>query len=74
MDKRDWILDRFYWQGIKKDVTEYCQTCPECQRTAPRPSNRSPLIRMPILEVPFDRLALDIVGPLRKTSGAIDIY
>ena len=23
---------------------------------------------MPILEVPFDRLALDIVGPLPKTS------
>ena len=69
MDKtRERILDRFYWPGIKKDVTEYCQACPECQRTAPRPSIRSPLITMPIIELPFDRLALDIVGPLPKTS------
>ena len=69
MDKtRERILDRFYWPGIKKDVTEYCQACPECQRTAPRPSVRSPLIPMPIIEVPFDRLFLDIVGPLPKTS------
>ena len=69
MDKtRDRILDHFYWPGIKKDVTEYCQACPEPQHTPPRPSTRSLLIPMPIIEVPFDRLALDIVGPLPKTS------
>ena len=38
MDKtRDRILDRFYWPGVKKDVVQYCQACPDCQRTAPRP-------------------------------------
>ena len=69
MDKtRDRILDRFYWPGIKRDVTEYCQACPECQRTAPRLTTRSLLIPMPIIGVPFDQLALDIVGPLPKTS------
>ena len=69
MDKtRDRILDRFYWPGVKRDVIQYCQACSECQRTAPRPSGRNPLITMPIIEVPFDRLALDIVGPLPKTS------
>ena len=34
----------------------------------PRPSVRNTLIPMPIIEVPFDRIALDIVGPLPKTS------
>ena len=69
MDKtRDRILDRFYWHGVKNDVVQYCQTCPDCQRTAPRPSVWNPLTPMPIIEVPFDRLALDIVGPLPKTS------
>ena len=29
---------------------------------------RSPLVPMPIIDVPFDRIALDIVGPLPKTS------
>ena len=75
MDKtRDRILDRFYWPGVKRDVTQYCQACSECQRTAPRPSVRNPLIPMPIIEVPFDRLALDIVGPLPKTSRVIGTY
>ena len=69
MDKtRARILDRFHGPGVKRDVIQYCQACPECQRTAPRPSFRNPLIPMPIIEVQFDRLALVIVGPLRKTS------
>ena len=55
----------FYWLGVKREVV---QACPECQRTAPKPLVRNPLIPMPIIEVPFDRLALDIVGPLPKTS------
>ena len=65
---RERILDRFYWPGIKQDVEQYCRAYPECQRVAPRPSVRNPLIPMPIIETPFDRLALDIVGPLPRTS------
>ena len=69
MDKtRERVLARFYWPGVKGDVVRYCQSCPECQRTAPRPTARNPLIPMPIIEVPFERIALDIVGPLPKTS------
>ena len=69
MDKtRDRILNRFYWPGVKKDVEDYCRACPECQRTAPRPSVRNPLIPMPLIEVPFNRLGLDIIGPLPRTS------
>ena len=31
MDKtRDRILNRFYWPGVKKDVEDYCRTCPKC--------------------------------------------
>uniref|UniRef100_A0A8C5B8M4 Gypsy retrotransposon integrase-like protein 1 n=1 Tax=Gadus morhua TaxID=8049 RepID=A0A8C5B8M4_GADMO len=69
MDKtRERILARFYWPGVRRDVERHCQGCPECQRVAPRPTARNPLIPMPIIETPFDRFALDIVGPLPKTS------
>ena len=69
MDKtRERILNRFYWPRVNKDVEDYCRACPECQRTAPRPSVQNPLIPMPLMEVPFDRLGLDIVGPLPRTS------
>ena len=26
------VSERFYWQGMVKDVKEYCQTCDKCQR------------------------------------------
>ena len=69
MDKtRERVLARFYWPGVKRDVERHCQGCPECQRVAPRAIARHPLIPMPIIETPFERLALDIVGPLPKTS------
>ena len=42
--------------------------CPECQRVGPKSTVKNPLIPMPIIETPFDRIALDIVGPLPKTS------
>ena len=69
MDKtRERLLARFYWPGVKRDVERHCQGCPECQRVAPRATVRNPLVPMPIVETPFDRIALDIVGPLPKTS------
>ena len=69
MDKtRDRVLARFYWPGVKRDVELYCQVCPECQRVASKATVRNSLIPMPIIETPFDRIALDIVGPLPKTS------
>ena len=69
MDKtRERVVARFYWPGVRRDVERYCQECAECQRVAPRGGERSPLIPMPIIETPFERIALDIVGPLPKTS------
>uniref|UniRef100_A0A8C5BU63 Gypsy retrotransposon integrase-like protein 1 n=1 Tax=Gadus morhua TaxID=8049 RepID=A0A8C5BU63_GADMO len=69
MDKtRERVVARFYWPGVRRDVARYCQECPDCQRVAPRAVERSPLIPMPIIETPFERIALDIVGPLPRTS------
>ena len=69
MDKtRERVLARFYWPGVKRDVERHCQGCPECQRVAPRATVRDLLIPMPIIETPFERIALDIVGPLPKAS------
>ena len=64
MDKtRDRVLARFYWPGVKRDVELYCQVCPECQRVASKATVRNSLIPMPIIETPFDRIALDIDQP-----------
>ena len=62
------ILARFYWPGIKRAVEDFCRACHECQLVAPKPHYRNPLIPMPIIDVPFERLAMDIVGPLPKSA------
>ena len=64
----DRILGRFYWPGVKKAVQDYCRQCGECQRTSPKVTYHNPLIPLPIIETPFSRIAMDIVGPLPKSS------
>ncbi|KAI2645697.1 Retrovirus-related Pol polyprotein from transposon 17.6 [Labeo rohita] len=62
------IRDRFHWPGLDADVKAFCQACPTCQITAPRTPPPSPLILLPIIEVPFERIGLDLVGPLPKSA------
>ena len=55
---------------VYKDTAEYAKACPECQKTAARRPPRAPLLPLPIIEEPFSRIAMDIVGPLsRSRSG-----
>ena len=64
------ILQHFYWPTIFKDVTNYCKSCTECQKTSPRRPHKAPLIPLPVISEPFSRIAMDIVGPLpRSRSG-----
>ncbi|KAL0152472.1 hypothetical protein M9458_052195 [Cirrhinus mrigala] len=62
------IRDRFHWPGLDADVKAFCQACPTCQIMAPRTPPPSPLIPLPIIEVPFERIGLDLVGPLPKSA------
>lgn len=60
----------FYWPQQYSDTVKYCQSCPQCQLTAPgRKGERAPLINMPIIDTPFSRIAMDIIGPLERSSG-----
>ena len=64
----DRVAARFYWPGVKRAVEDFCRHCAECQMVAPRTPPRAPLIPLPIIEVPFSRIAMDIVGPLPKSN------
>ncbi len=44
-----------------------CRQCQTCQTTAPRKSARAPLVALPIIRTPFQRLAMDMIGPLPTT-------
>eukprot|EP00731_Ephydatia_muelleri_P034136 Em0048g12a len=64
------ILQRFYWPTVYKDVAEFCKRCETCQKSSKWKPKRAPLVPLPILDEPFRRIAMDIVGPLpRSRSG-----
>ncbi|XP_046704256.1 uncharacterized protein LOC124385150 [Silurus meridionalis] len=63
------ISSRFVWLAMYADVQKYCTTCPTCQQTsAVRRRDRAPLQPLPVVSVPFQRIAMEIVGPLEKSS------
>ncbi|KAI2652491.1 Retrovirus-related Pol polyprotein [Labeo rohita] len=62
------IRDCFYWPGLEAEVKRFCEACPTCQRTSPRKPPPSPLIPLPIIEVPFERIGMDLVGPLPTSA------
>ena len=63
------ILKRFYWPRIFSDVPEYVRHCSVCQRTARVTQTTVPMIPLPYVGVPFQRVATDVVGPLPKTPS-----
>ena len=67
------VRRRFWWPGMTKDVTEYCRSCEECQRTA-RKLSKAPLVPMPIMGEPFQRIVMDIIGPLPNLQAEINIF
>ena len=61
------IQQRFYWPTLFRDVADYCRRCPECQKTDTNGQQRVPLVPLPIMNEPFERIAMDIVGPLPRS-------
>lgn len=62
------ISRHFFWPNMNKDVTEFCRTCPQCQKTASRGPPRAPLESLPVIGVPFEQLGMDVVGPLERSK------
>ena len=61
------ILRRFYWPTVFRDIDEYCRCCVKCQKTNTRKVPPAPLVPLPVITEPFQRIAMDIVGPLPKS-------
>ena len=63
-------IEDFWWPGIFKDVYNYCRSCDVCQRTSSKGLvKRVPMERMPIKNVPFQRVAIDLIGPFIPASS-----
>ena len=60
---------RFYWPSLHRDVTEWCRVCEQCQKGAPGKNVRAPLMPLPVIEEPFSRIAMDVIGPLPRSNS-----
>ena len=67
---RDRIMQHFFWPGMFQDISEFCRSCPECQKGIQKGRiPRAPLISIPPIDEPFQRIAIDFVGPLPLTEN-----
>ncbi|XP_065928583.1 uncharacterized protein [Magallana gigas] len=68
---RERILRNFFWPGIFEDTKKYCQSCPKCQKgTSKSRVSKVPLVKIPSVDYPFQRVAIDMVGPFPKRNEA----
>jgi len=52
---------------MTEDVTRFCHFCDVCQRTTSKGRvSKVPLGKMPIIDIPFKRIAIDIVGEISQ--------
>ena len=58
------VLQRYYWPGVFKAVAQYCELC---QRSTPWKPVRAEMIPMPLMSCPFERMAMDLIGPLPRS-------
>lgn len=63
------IKQRFTWPQMRKEVEEYCRTCAACQNPQINPPPGAPLVPMPLAEKLFDKIGIDIMGPLVRSVG-----
>ncbi|XP_068239115.1 uncharacterized protein [Palaemon carinicauda] len=64
------LLEDFYWPRMKMDVKSFVERCHVCQATG-RPNEKippAPLVPIVVPSTPFDKIIIDCVGPLPKTS------
>ena len=66
---KDRSQTNFYWPGMQGDITSFCRSCDVCQKTTAKGSvPRVPVGDMPLIDMPFRRVAVDLVGPISPPS------
>jgi len=64
------IVASFWWPEMSSNITRFCHLCDVCQRTISK--GRTPRVslgKMPIIETPFKRVAVDLVGEMVPASS-----
>jgi len=58
----------YQWKNLKKSVKQYISSCEVCQKTKTHLKTKQPMLITSTVTNSFERICLDIVGPLPQTS------
>ncbi|KAJ1206276.1 hypothetical protein NDU88_001685 [Pleurodeles waltl] len=59
------LVSHFYWPLMHKQSAAYCRSCQTCQASGKSGGKcKAPLQPLPVVSTPFERVGIDIVGPL----------
>ena len=61
------IKRQYNWKGIKKDVVAHVTSCILCVRRKAMGATKAPLQPLPPVYEIWERIAMDIVGPVRES-------
>uniref|UniRef100_A0A8C1ZTE6 Gypsy retrotransposon integrase-like protein 1 n=1 Tax=Cyprinus carpio TaxID=7962 RepID=A0A8C1ZTE6_CYPCA len=62
------LMTRFFWPGIHENVRRWCASCRECQLVNPPATPKVPLCPLPLVQVLFERIGMDLIGPLEPSA------
>lgn len=57
------------WPGLRQDVEKYISKCEKCQKNKLHKATKAPMIITDTPVAPFEKCALDIVGPLPESNN-----
>ena len=61
----------YFWPGMTSDIYNFCRSCDVCQRfSAKGRLKKAEMVKMPVISVPFEKVAIDLVGPIQPRSSS----
>ena len=67
------IRQTYYWENLKDDIQRRIQQCLNCQlKKLTRLKTKQPMVITDTPGTVFDKIAMDIVGPLQKTKNEFE--
>ena len=65
------IAKRYYWTGMRRYISDYVKSCPECNRYKATNLKPAGLLRTPVQSQRFESLSIDLFGPLPRSDAGM---
>jgi len=62
----------FHWPIMYSDTATHCTSCEVCQKFSKSKPRHTPMVEREVVTIPFERVAIDLVGPLPKARGGYE--